>query len=31
MVENILQEGATKARAEARITMDLVRQVTGLA
>jgi len=30
-VEDILRDGASRARAEARITMDLVRQVTGLA
>jgi tryptophanyl-tRNA synthetase len=30
-VENVLQAGARKARQEARITMDLVRQATGLA
>ncbi len=29
-VEDILRTGATKARAEARITMDLVRKATGL-
>jgi hypothetical protein len=29
-VEDILQEGARKARAEAKKTMDLVRKATGL-
>ena len=30
-VEDILREGARKARHEAQLTMDLVRQTTGLA
>jgi tryptophanyl-tRNA synthetase len=29
-VDGVMEEGARKARAEARITMDLVRQATGL-
>lgn len=30
-LERLLQEGAARARAEARVTMELVRRVTGLA
>ena len=31
IVESILQDGASKARVEARATLDMVRKVTGLA